>query len=657
MKHTFADAIETDLQKSLERPTSLELRALYREADEKARATATRKGLWIAVLSYLGYSATDFLMIPDVAMQTAVARLLVSVLSLAVLELLIMLKVHARWLDRTSAVALVVAYAAWLVPALHTTHAESLSYYMIFGAIFMMGANLFFNFPFLLSIVSSGAILASFLASLIFFFPLDSAYAFAFTTFYLSCFVFTSYVNWKLNVERYHVFLNAHEAKLRQTEANERGVALLRMSNTDYLTGLDNRRAVDQRLRTYWNEWQGAGRGFAAMLVDVDFFKKYNDGYGHIQGDHCLITVANTIREAVEPLGGSIGRYGGEEFIVLARVDSRADVAALAEKIRATIESLGVPHVERRDGTAIVTVSVGAAFTRDHIGAKLEKMIHEADRALYSAKAHGRNCARVFDPSDPHTSDESENIAALLKLAINQNLVSMVYQPLVDLKTGRQDAAEALMRLKTLDGDNISPTLFIPIAERTGIILELGKWSIRTVCREMLVSNQADVVSVNVSPIQLRTPGFAASVAAILGETGVSGNRLAFEITEGLDMEIHSDVLRCISDLKTLGIRIWLDDFGTGFAGLSWLRLIDFDTVKIDRSFLHDIDTERGRIMLGDIVDLVRHRGPNILVEGVETEEQLQCLRDMNIDFAQGYHVGRPVAAARTAAVPRALSR
>ncbi|MGE7369459.1 putative bifunctional diguanylate cyclase/phosphodiesterase [Neorhizobium sp. NPDC001467] len=657
MKHTFADAIETDLQKSLQRPSTAELRALYREDDERARATATRKGLWIAVLSYLGYSLTDFLLIPDVAVETALARLLVSVLALTVLEILVALKLHARWLDRISAAALVVAYAAWLVPAVHTAYVESLSYYMIFGAIFMMGANLFFNFPFLLSIMASGAILATFLTSLLLFFPHDSSYAFAFSTFYLSCFVFTSYVNWKLNVERYHVFLNAHEAKLRQTEANDRGAALLRMSNTDYLTGLDNRRAVDQRLRAYWNDWQGEGRGFAAMLVDVDFFKKYNDGYGHIQGDHCLITVASTIREAVEPLGGSIGRYGGEEFIVLARVDSRADVVALAEKIRATVEGLGVPHVERRDGTAIVTVSVGAAFTRDHIGAKLEKMIHEADRALYSAKAHGRNCARVFDPSDPHTSDESENIAALLKIAINQNLVSMVYQPLVDLKTGRRDAAEALMRLKTLDGDNISPTLFIPVAERTGIILELGKWAIRTVCREMLMSNQAEVVSVNVSPIQLKTPGFAASIAAILGETGLSGHRLAFEITEGLDMEIHSDVLRCISDLKTLGIRIWLDDFGTGFAGLSWLRLIDFDTVKIDRSFLHDIDTSRGRVMLRDIVHLVRHRGPKILVEGVETDEQLRCLHEMDIDFAQGYQLGRPVPAARSQLLPRLLSR
>lgn len=642
MKHTFADAIEIDLQKSLQRPSPSELRTLYYDEGEQARAAATRQGLWIAVLSYLGYAVTDFLMIPDVALETATSRLIVAIASLLVLEFLVAFKVHARWLDRTSALALVMAYVCWLIPAIGSTHAESLSYYMIFGAIFMMGANLFFNFPFGLSLASSGAILVSFLTSLLFFFPLDSAYAFAFTTFYLSCFVFTSYVNWKLNVERYQVFLNAHEARLRQNEATERGAALLRMSNTDYLTGIENRRAVDQRLRTYWDEWQGEGRGFAAMLIDVDFFKKYNDGYGHIQGDHCLITVANTLRRAVEPHGGSIGRYGGEEFIVLARLGSRTDVAALAETLRATVERLAIAHGERRDGTSVVTVSVGAAFTRDHAGAKLEKIIFEADRALYSAKANGRNCARLFDPNDPHTSDESENIAALLKLAISNDLVSMVYQPLVDLKTGRQEGAEALMRLKTLDGEAISPMMFIPIAERTGLILELGKWAIRTVCRELLVPNHVAVASVNVSPIQLRTPGFAANVAAILGETGIAGNRLALEITEGLDMEIHSDVLRCISDLKTLGVRIWLDDFGTGFAGLSWLRLIDFDTVKIDRSFLQDSESERGKTMLADIVGLIRHRGPQILVEGVETEAQLQRLHDLGIDYAQGYHVGRP---------------
>jgi EAL domain-containing protein (putative c-di-GMP-specific phosphodiesterase class I) len=201
------------------------------------------------------------------------------------------------------------------------------------------------------------------------------------------------------------------------------------------------------------------------------------------------------------------------------------------------------------------------------------------------------------------------------------------------------------MRLTMLDGTSVPPSLFIPVAERTGAILDLGRWAIKTVCRELLVDNHIPLVSVNVSPIQLKTPGFATSVAAILGETGVAGSRLAFEITEGLEMEMHSGILRCISDLETLGIRIWLDDFGTGFAGLSWLRLIEFDTVKIDRSFLHDCNTPKGRAMLQDIIGLVRNRGHKILIEGVETDEQLALMRRFRIDQVQGFHVGRPAPA------------
>jgi len=147
--------------------------------------------------------------------------------------------------------------------------------------------------------------------------------------------------------------------------------------------------------------------------------------------------------------------------------------------------------------------------------------------------------------------------------------------------------------------------------------------------------------------MQLKNPGFATSVAAILVEAGIGGGRLAFEITEGLDMEMHSDVLRCLNDLKTLGINIWLDDFGTGFAGLSWLRMTDFDTVKIDRSFLHDSKTPRGRAMLQDMIRLIRNRGHKILIEGVETEEQLRLVRQLEIDYAQGYYIGRPVVAER----------
>ncbi|WP_046116636.1 putative bifunctional diguanylate cyclase/phosphodiesterase [Ensifer aridi] len=645
MKHTLADGVEIDLQAQPYRPRAEELYALYRQEGEMTRRNGVRQGLWVAVTVYLLFLVTDILLIPDVAPYTIAARFVIGAVAILVIETQFRMNAKTQWLDLTCAAALVLGHAGWLFPAMMTTQIESISYYMIFGAIFMMGANLFFSFQFRLSVVTSSIVLATFFFALFFFTPKSASYQLAFGTFYISCFIFTSYVNWKLNRERFKVFLNAFEARIQQKEASERGRALLRLSNTDSLTGLDNRRAVDQRLRDYWSDWQKYGKSFAAILIDVDFFKRYNDFYGHQEGDRCLVLVANALKDSIERYNGSIGRYGGEEFIVLARLKTREEAAALAETIRCGVETLALPHEQRRDGMSIVTVSVGAAFTRSQTGSKLERLIHEADRALYGAKANGRNCTRLFDPNDPQSSDESEHIAALLKIAIDQKLVSLVYQPIRNVASGRVDAVEALMRLKMLDGTAVPPSLFIPIAERTGAILDLGRWAIRTVCQELLANDHVPVVSVNVSPIQLRSPGFAASVAAILGETGVAGGRLALEITEGLDMEMHSDILRCISDLKTLGIRIWLDDFGTGFAGLSWLRLIDFDTVKIDRSFLHDCDAPRGKAMLKDIIGLVRNRGPKILVEGVETEEQLALMRQFRIDQVQGFHVGRPAPA------------
>ena len=645
MRHTLAD-VEIELQHEPPRPASAELRTLYRDESEGPRKRATRQGLWIAVAAYLLYSLTDILVVPDVAVYTIAARFVVGILALTILETQIRTKARADVIDAWSAAAVVFAYAGWLYTAQMTAHSQAISYYMVFGAIFMMSVNLFFSFQFRLALVASVTIMLIFLSSLYAFPAMAQLQKLTLGAFCVSCFVFTSYVNFKLNKERYKVFLNALEARFQQKEATERGKALLRLSNTDPLTGLENRRCVDQRLRACWEGWQKYGRNFAVLLIDVDFFKHYNDFYGHQEGDRCLILVANALSDAIEPYNATIGRYGGEEFIVLARLETREEAGKLAEIICRTVRDMDLPHGQRRDGTSVVTVSIGASFTRN-AGSKLEKIIHEADRALYAAKASGRNGVKLFDPNDPHSSDESENIAAILKIAIEQNLVSMVYQPIRNVSSGRLDAAEALMRLKMLDGTPVPPSLFIPVAERTGAILELGRWAIRTVCRDMLASNLVPVASVNVSPIQLKAPGFSASVAAILGETGVAGGRLAFEITEGLEMEMDSDILRCISDLKMLGIRIWLDDFGTGFAGLSWLRLIDFDTVKIDRSFLHDCGEERGKAMLQDIIGLIRNRGPNILVEGVETEAQLALMHKFRIDQVQGYYVGRPEPADR----------
>ncbi len=622
-------------------PDQATLRAQFHEESTLARRKAARAGLTIAVVIYMLFSAADLLLVPDVAIQTIAARLIVGVMSLVVLEVLLRSEAETFWLDVTCAGAIIFGYVGWLIPTIGSVNQQSAAYYMVFGTIFMMSANLFFTFRFRFSVVTSLIIMAVLLTAN-FLGPMTITYKLVFATFYASCFAFTTYINLKLNRERYNVFLNAMEARAQHKEATDRGRALLRLSRTDPLTGLENRRAVDERLRELWNGWQVNGTAFAVLLVDVDFFKRFNDRYGHQEGDRCLTLVAQRVRQIADERNASLGRYGGEEFIVLAEIATQQEAYELAQEITRAVEQLGIIHNERRDGTQLVTVSVGAAFTRIGAGAKLEKIIQEADSALYLAKAGGRNCARLFDPSDPQRNDESENVAAVLRIALERNLVSLVFQPIVELGSGRVVAMEALMRLSMPDGTPIPPSRFIPVAERTGMILDLGRWAIRTACQHLAADESIGTISVNVSPVQLKAPGFAACVAAALGEAGVRGGRLALEITEGLEMEMHSDVLRCISDLRVLGTKIWLDDFGTGFAGLSWLRLIDFDVVKIDRSFLHDCDTPRGEAMFKDIVGLLRNRGPGILVEGVECEAQLDFLRKLDIDSAQGYFIGRP---------------
>ncbi|RKE85276.1 bifunctional diguanylate cyclase/phosphodiesterase [Rhizobium sp. AG855] len=631
------------------------LKRLYMSERGEAQVRETRRGLWLAVIVYLLFGISDAILIPDVAMQAIAARFVVAISVMTVMEILVATRAPSKWSDITCAVTVVAGYIGWLIPAMETTAVETFRFYMLFGTIFMMSANLFFNLFFRLSVATSATILMIFFTSLAFVPALEQNQRLVLILFYISCFAFTSYVNWKLNEERYNVFLNAREAAHQHEESEKRGAALERLSNTDYLTGVDNRRAVDKRLREYWSNWQDAGTSFAVMLVDVDFFKKYNDFYGHQAGDRCLVMVASALSDMLKPLHATVGRYGGEEFIVLSRVTGREQVMALAEVIRATVEDLAIVHDQRRDGQAVVTVSVGAAYTRAQTGPKLERIINEADRALYSAKANGRNCVRLFDPNDPLSSDDNENIAATLRMAVRNDLVHLVYQPIQNMRTGRVEGVESLMRLKMVDGTPLSPAQFIPVAERTGAILELGLWAIRRACTEVLAPGLAPLASVNVSAIQLKSRGFALAVSTILEETGVPGSQLAFEITEGIDMEGQSDVIRCITDLQALGIRIWLDDFGTGFAGLSWLRLFPFDTVKIDRSFLQDARRPAGRAMLEDIIRLIRNRGLKILIEGLETADHVDLMHELGIELGQGYYLGRPVPIeeVRIKAVPR----
>ncbi|MCJ2019158.1 EAL domain-containing protein [Methylobacterium sp. E-065] len=621
------------------------VKELYAAEREQWRRQSARISAHIAGAVYILFAFTDYILINDVFVPDLFARLTIGAIFIIGTELLFKVGVRSLSIELHCAAATVFAYLAWLVISDLSSYKTNMTYYATYGVVFMIGQNVFFNFRFWIAIVSSTTILLLSQADIFINRHISLEYVVAVGALYFSTYILTLYVNWSLNSERFLVFLNAARAEIRQKEAMERGAALLRLSTTDALTGLANRRAIDEELGAYWRDWQTQRISFAVVLVDVDYFKIYNDRYGHQEGDRCLEAVANAMATAGAENGYMVGRFGGEEFILVAPSPNREYVQHIAETIRRAVENLAIPHEQRPDSTSMVTVSVGAAFSQDVPGTRVERLITEADRALYDAKRTGRNCVRLFDQESTTRAETEENLADLLRTAEDRKLVSLVYQPLVNAISGEIVGAEALMRLTTPSGKPISPAVFIPLAERMGIVVKLGLWAIRTACQQLLATDAVPLVSVNVSPVQLKQTTFSAMVAKIMSDAGVSPHRLVIEITESLQIEGQPEILSSIRELRNLGVKIWLDDFGTGFAGLSCVREIEFDAVKVDHSFLHSTNTLKGAEMFKSIIDLVRSTGCAIVVEGVETEDQRRLCVEHEVDYLQGYYLGRPAPA------------
>jgi EAL domain-containing protein (putative c-di-GMP-specific phosphodiesterase class I) len=287
-------------------------------------------------------------------------------------------------------------------------------------------------------------------------------------------------------------------------------------------------------------------------------------------------------------------------------------------------------------------VSIGAAFSADVAGDKPERMVTAADLALYVAKEEGRNCVRFFNERMlDHTGDDLN--AEMLRSAVTDGRISAVFQPIVDISSGRIWAAETLMRLKDTQGRAITPDTFIPVAERTGTIVEMGEWILREACDLLAREPALPVVSVNVSARQIDDPTFVSSVEAIVGAAGIAPSRLALEITESGQISGNPKVAELMDRLSAVGIRVWLDDFGTGFAGLTCLSELRFDMVKIDRFFVQNCDKPRGAKLLKNIVDLVGNCAQRTIVEGVEELEQIDLVSSFGVDLFQGYYLGRPM--------------
>ncbi|HEY6483313.1 MAG TPA: bifunctional diguanylate cyclase/phosphodiesterase, partial [Steroidobacteraceae bacterium] len=374
-------------------------------------------------------------------------------------------------------------------------------------------------------------------------------------------------------------------------------------------------------------------------------FKNVNDSMGHGTGDRLLAAIAQRLRRSIAA-HDLVVRMGGDEFLVVAsRLHDAQAVEAIAVVLRQT---LGVP-VDLDGMTLFVSPSIGiSVFPGD--GADGEQLLKHADIALNHAKERGRGNYQFYTPQLNAQLSERLALEQSLRIALRQDELSIAYQPCFELQTLRPVSLEALIRWQTADGSFIPPSRFIPIAEQSGLIVEIGDWVLRRVCLQLSDWQRQHVpllpVSVNLSVQQFEHIALATRVAALASEVGIDANLLHFEITESAAMQNSQHYLGALQALRNLGARILIDDFGTGYSSLSYLKHLPIDTLKIDRAFVRDmaIDANDAAIVRA-IVAVAKSLGLQLVAEGIESAEQLECLRKLGCEYGQGFYFSPPVSA------------
>ena len=426
-----------------------------------------------------------------------------------------------------------------------------------------------------------------------------------------------------------------HEQELARQYDHQQ---LSHQARHDALTGLPNRMAlhamIDQELA------RPGGPDFALHLIDLDGFKTINDTLGHAIGDQLLKQVATRLRDCQGP-NDTIARYGGDEFVLLQSGGVQpVEAVATGRRIIAALNRLF--HVERE--SIVVGACLGIAFAPQH-GGDADSLFRAADAAMYQAKAVGRNNLCCFDTSIQHAKHRRQALRAWMRDAIGKQELHLVYQPLITLETGLATEFEALLRWRQPVLGDIGPEEFIPIAEESGQILAIGAWVLQHACREAATWPATFSVTVNLSPLQL-TPSIVDTVAMALRESRLAPERLKLEITESVLLENSVSNLETLHTLRGMGVRIVLDDFGVGFASLSYLQQFPFDKIKIDRSFVSDLDRRRdSQAIVKAVILLADDMGMATTAEGVETSGQLDWLRQAGCGQVQGFLLGRPMPA------------
>ncbi|TIS93075.1 EAL domain-containing protein [Mesorhizobium sp.] len=429
------------------------------------------------------------------------------------------------------------------------------------------------------------------------------------------------------------------------TESRRAEERMAHLAHHDTLTNLPNRWMFRERLDQALGDAKDAP--LAILSLDLDRFKAVNDTWGHPAGDWLLKCVAKRLQRCIRNETDVVARFGGDEFAIIQFNTRGADAEKLAKRI---IDTVGKPF-RNRSRDMLVGISLGIALYPDD-GKDADTLLKNADMALYRGKSEGRNVYRFFEPGMDALVRARRALEADLEAALPRREFELDFQPIMNIASSEIVGAEALMRWHSPTRGLVPPDGFIPVAEETGLIVPLGEWALRKACTVAASWPHAMRIAVNVSAVQVKSSGFARSVVSALAFSGVPADRLELEITETVLMDESDTVLKTLKQLRDLGIRIALDDFGTGYSSLAYLRRFPVDKIKIDRSFIRDIDNRDTAAIVRTIIGLGAELGITVTAEGVETEAQLDTLRKDGCVEAQGYLIGMP---SKAAAINRLL--
>ncbi len=456
---------------------------------------------------------------------------------------------------------------------------------------------------------------------------------------------YTSSIRVPTDMERKIAFEAANLASIAVArDKAERQIRYL--AHHDPLTGLPNRQEFDVTLDQKIEASRGSEEPVAVVFIDLDNFKLVNDSYGHAIGDKVLSVVAQRIMDAHDGAHEAI-RFGGDEFVLIVEGPSacKPELKDFLKRLRDSV----VETIELDELTLHVTCSIGAAVFPDD-GQSADDVLKNADNAMFEAKSSGRDNYVVFNSDKAPTAVNRLKLVEDLRRGIAEDELFLEYQPQIDLVSGRIVGAEALVRWERPGHGRMMPGQFIEIAEETGVIIPLGIWVLNEACRQNKAWQDAGLpkiaVAVNVSAIQFRDTSLISDVCDALDVSGLEAEFLEFEFTESLLLQNAEQAIGMMEDFRRLGIKLAIDDFGTGYSGLVALKNFPLTRLKIDQSFIRDLEfKESDRAIVRAIISLGRELGLNVVAEGVETAKQQAFLLSCRCETTQGYHYGRPMAA------------